>query len=314
MLPDKGERIQKLYDTLLREINARNVVDQAAALFSELNIVEKGVQAVTQMEWNGGKMNGNQIVVAADTLESDEEDDIDPLKIIAQSRNTVKLVKVAKPPQSLITETDLQEIKSIQSENKSKNDENSSANTSTHTASDETDTNKSNSSIELEPHALYMIQKDKAFDKDAQIKQKFLPYRTTKSDVHDIDKEKQRKHGKNWEITAATPPNLRNSAVQMIPLHESIQVEKQHKEKLREQMEKQAEERLATRKKIVADNISLLPPGSELLNANVFFQSYRQREDDFDENQHSEDEHFSDCSDDGEEPDTGGVSVFVPEC
>lgn len=317
-MPDKGERIQKLYDNILHEINARNEINQAATLFSELNIVEKGVKTVTHMEWNGGKVDENQILVAADTLDSDDDDDeeVDPLKIIAQSRDTVKLVKVVKPPKSLITETDLEEIKSMQAENdknRSQNGESSaSTSTNTDTASDETDANSKNS-IELDPHALYMMKKDVASDKNAKIKEKFLPFRTTKSDVHNVEKEKQRKHGQHWEITAATPPNLRNNSVQMIPLQESIEVEKLHKEKLREQMEKQAEERLAVRQKIVAENISLLPPGSASLDPNLFFQSYRQRAEHFDENHDSEDEQFSDNSDDGEEPDTHGITILINE-
>lgn len=75
-------------------------------------------------------------------------------------------------------------------------------------------------------------------------------FRTTKSDVHTVEKEKQRKHGKHWEVTAATPPTIRNNAAKLIPLQESIETERQHKEKLREQIEKHAEERLAMRKKI----------------------------------------------------------------
>lgn len=284
-LPDKGERIQKLYDNIMQEINARNEIDQAAELFSELNIVEKGVKAVTQMEWNGGKINGDQILVAADTLDSDddEDDEIDPLKIIAQSRET-KLVKVVKPPKSLITDADIADIVSIKNEkNKMPDDEQNLTNIST--KSGEVDsmnkTSDSTTSVELEPHAINMIRKDKAFDKNAKIKQKFLPFRTTKSDVHNIEKEKQRKQPR--ETTAATPPNLRNNAVKLITLQESIEMEKLHKEKLHEQLEKQAEERLAIRKKIIADNISLLPSGSALLDPNSFFQSYRQRDAHFEE-------------------------------
>lgn len=299
----------------MKELDARNEIDQAATLFSELNIVEKGIKTVTHMEWNGGKVRGDQILVAADTLDSDDDDnvEVDPLKIIAQSRET-KLVKVTKPPKSLITEADLADIKSLNAENeknKSLDEGDSSANTST--KSDGNDANKSSGIIELEPHAINMMKKDVAFVKDAKIKQKFLPFRTTKTDVHSIEKEKQRKHGEHWEVTAATPPNLRNSAVKLISLQESIEMEKQHQEKLREQMEKQAEERLKMRQKIVAENISLLPSGSALLDPNSFFQSYRQRDAHFDENADSDDEPFSDNTDDGEEADTHGLSIVINE-
>lgn len=318
-LPDKGERIEKLYGNILKEIEARNEIDQAAQLFSELNIVEKGAKTVTHMEWSGGNVSSNQILVAADTLDSDDdEDDIDPLKIIAQSRNAVKLIKVTKPPKSLITDADLDEIKSMNGQNMEKNAQGNGENSSNASFSpneasikssfDEIDANKTNESIELEPHAVYMITKDKAFDKDTKVKQKFLPFRTTKSDVHSIEREKQRVHGKHWEITAATPPNMRNNAAKMITLEESIEMERQHQEKLREQMESQAEDRLAARRKIIADNISLLPTGSALSDPNTFFQSYRQRESHFDENIDF-DEPYSDNSDNGDEPDTHGFSI-----
>lgn len=156
-LPDKGERIQKLYENIINEINARNEIDQAAKLFSELNIVETGIKTVTHMEWSGGKINGEQLVVAADTLDSDDDDvdgNEDPLKIIAQSR-AKKLVKVAKPPPSLITEADLQDIKSLEAENHMK---------------------KVDSSLELEPHAIYMMKKDKAFDEKNEMPKKYLPF------------------------------------------------------------------------------------------------------------------------------------------
>lgn len=314
-LPDKGERIQKLYENIVHEISARNEIDQAATLFSELNIVEKGVKTVTHMEWNGGKVRDDQILVAADTLDSDDDDenaDIDPLKIIAQSRET-KLVKVTKTPKTLITEADLEEIKLLNAENEKNKSSNGDNSANFSTKSDRNDGNKSNGTIELEPHAINMIKRDVAFDKDAKIKQKFLPFRTTKTDVHSVEKEKLRKKGEHWEVTAATPPNLRNNAVKLISLQESIETEKQHQEKLREQMQKQAEERLKTRQKIVAENISLLPAGSTLLDPNSFFQSYRQRETHFDENANSGDESFSDNSDDGEDPDTHGISIVINE-
>lgn len=318
-LPDKGERIQKLYENILNELNARNEIEQAAQLFSELNIVEKGVKTVTHMEWSGGKVNDGQLIVAADTLDSDDDnvDGIsDPLKIIAQSRET-KLVKVVKPPPSLITEADLQDIKSMEAENQAKKCENGqrAEATSTQAKANESDANKSvDASIELEPHAIYMMKKDKAFDEKCEsAKQKFLPFRTTKSDVHNVEKEKLRKHGKHWEVTAATPPTMRNNSVKMIPLHESIETERQHKEKLREQIEKQAEERLAMRQKIISENIALLPSGSAHMDPNSFFQSYRQRHENAGNDDESDNEHesFSDNSDDGEEPDTHGVLVVV---
>lgn len=309
-LPDKGERIQILHDRIVKEIEAQNEIDQAAELFSELNIVEKGVKAVTNMEWNGGKVNVDQTIVAADTLDSDDDEDanIDPLKIIAQSRET-KLVRIEKPIESLITEADLEDIKSMKAEKDTMNCEPS---TSNETKSEpKNNLNTTSKSVELDPHAAYIIKKDESFTEKSKSKKKFLPYKTTKSDVHSVEHESNRKYGPHWEVTAATPPHLRNNSVQMLSLHESIEMERQHKDKLREQIEKQAVERLAARQKIIAENISLLPPGSSSLDPNAFFQSHRQREEKYNELEESEDDVYSENSYDGEEPESHGGSILV---
>lgn len=309
-LPDKGKQIQSLSDRIVKEIEARNEIDQAAALFSELNIVEKGVKAVNNMEWNGGNVDGNQIVVAADTLDSDDDEDtnIDPLKIIAQSRE-IKLVKIEKPIESLITEADLEEIKSMKAANDTMNGESSTNSDTKNEPENNLDT--TSGSVDFDPHAMYLMKMDESFTEKSKSIKKFLPFKTTKSDVHNVERERNRKYGPHWEVTAATPPNLRNNSVQMLSLHESIEMERQHKEKLREHIEKQAEERLEMRKKIIADNISLLPPGSSSLDPNAFFRSYRQREDKYNELEESEDDVYSENSYDGDEPESHGVSVVV---
>lgn len=273
-LPDKGVRIQNLHDKIGAELKSRDEIECAAGLFSQLNLVEKGQKALTHMEWNGGKLNGDQIIVAADTLDSDDDeiDSVDPLKIIAQSRNT-KLVKVQKPAKSLITEADLADIKSMADEADEKKVVDTSSNSSSVTSSGRL--------LDLDQHAINIIQNEDCHSKDnAELKKhRFLPFRTTKTDVHNADKERCRSSGKNWENTAATPPLIRNDAVKMISLKESIETERDQQEKLREQMQKQAMERLEARRQIIADNITLLPAGSELIDPNSFFQSYRQREE-----------------------------------
>lgn len=314
-LADKGERIQSLHDRIVKEIEERNEIDQAAKLFSELNIVEKGVKAVTNMEWNGGKVDSNRIVIAADTLDSDDDDDedatIDPLKIIAQCRET-KLVKIEKPIESLITDADLMDIKSMKAENETMNGESSTRNDTK--IDTENNLNTTSGCVDLDPHAVYIMKKDESVTEKSKSKKKFLPFKTTKSDVHNVEREKNRKYGPHWEVTAATPAHLRNNAVQMLSLHESIEIERQHKEKLREQIEKQAEQRLESRKKIIAENISFLPSGSSMLDPNAFFQSYRQREEKYNEVEDSEDEVYSENSDDGEEPESHAIGASVVLC
>lgn len=301
-LPDKGARIQSLYDKICIEIKARDEVECAAMLFSELNIVEKGEKMLTHMEWCGGKVDCDQIIVAADTMNSDDEiDSVDPLKIIAQSRNT-KLVKIQKPAQSLITEADLADIKALSKAVNSTSD--SSANTSTNTAA----------SMELDPRAINIMKNEECKQHTVQQKQTFLPFRTTKSDVHNVDREKARGVSKNWTNSSATPPLIRNDAAKLISLQESIDTERLQKEKYRDEMEKHAAERLATRRQIISENINLLPGGSEMRDPNSFFQSYQQREDKFMEDQEDEDslsEHSALDDEEDDEQDTHGVSVAI---
>lgn len=251
-------------------------MDQAAAIFSDLNIVEKGLKTVTQMEWNGGKVNASDDLAGIDS-DDDAEDErtVDPLKVIAQSRAQTKIVKVERPEPSLVTAADLEEIKSFVPA--------------------------------LEPHALYVCEKDKIVDENSNVSErKFLPHKTTRSDVHSVAKEKSRVHGKHWEVTAATPPTMRNSEAKVLTLKESIEIERKYKDELKQLQEKNAQDRLGLRKKIISENASLLPEGIDLSDPNKLFHSYRVKESNDDD---SGDESFSENSDNGEEPEVGGVSV-----
>lgn len=270
-LPDKGERIKSLYIRIIEEIKSRNEIDQAATVFSDLNIAEKGLKAITQMEWNGGKPNGDENVAGVD-IGDDLEDEEHLLKMLAQSRTQTKIVQVEKPEPSLVTAADLKEIKSFD--------------------------------VQLEPHALYVCEKDKIVDENSNMKtKKFYPHKTTTSDVHSVEKEKSRLHGKHWEVTAATPPKLRNNEAKVLTLKESIEIERKHKEDLKKLMEQQTMVRLASRQKLISENIELLAPNIDTPDPNKVFQLYREKADDSDE------ESISENSDNGEEPETGGVSV-----
>ena len=210
-LPDKGQRIQALYDRVVKEIGTRDEVSKAAELFSDLNIVAKGIAAVTHMEWTGGKGKPDDAVNVLDS--DDDEAETDPLKLLAQSRSNVKLIKIEKPEKLLITDEDLKEIKSFENEPSSEKE------------SDQTSVNSSN---ELDPHALNMCR----INSKSEIGKKkiFFAHKTTKSDVHAVDQEKSRKLSKHWEVTAATPPILRNSATQLLTLQDSIEIQRKQQE------------------------------------------------------------------------------------
>lgn len=226
-LPDKGARIQNFYQKILNEISSQNDIDQATAMFSDLNIASKGIKAVINMEWTGGKGTEPPPEVALDS--DDDEEYKNPIKLLAQSRGIVKLVKVEPPVESLITPADLKEVESFSK---------LEIGSGTKTESDEKVGGQSKerdgaSSVALEPHAIYVCDKDMAFRDTTGIRTKFKPYKTTISGSHDIVKEKARKTGKHWEVTAATPPVLRNAETGILTMQESIDIQKKQFDSLK---------------------------------------------------------------------------------
>lgn len=203
-LPDKGKRIQLLFDRLIEEIGSRDDINRAANLFSELNIASKGKAVTTNMEWSG-KLTDPSCTDAI-VSNTDDLEETDPIKLLAQSRSTKKLIEVIEPETSLITSADLEEIHSFKIENSPVIDE-----------------------TELEPHALNMCD----IEHRHLEKEKYLPHKTTKSNVHTTEKEKLRKCGKHWENTAATPPRIRNSEVKMLSLQDSIALQREQNKLLK---------------------------------------------------------------------------------
>lgn len=85
---------------------------------------------------------------------------------------------------------------------------------------------------ELE-HVKYIIDKvEKSQQESSKKRESFKPYKTTKSNVHDPMKEKERKQCKNWEVTAATPPLIIYGAVKAVSINESLRLQKEQTEKL----------------------------------------------------------------------------------
>lgn len=160
------------------------------------------------MEWNG-----KYDPTASETqsvLDSDDDEETDPLKILAQSRDVRKHIKVIRPQLKLITDADLAEI-------------NAGAADSATTADGIADP------VQLEPHAVYLCEMESHHGN----KTKYFPYKTTTSNVHSMEAEKARKMGKHWEITAATPPPIRNSSAKVLSLQESIDIQKKQYDMLK---------------------------------------------------------------------------------
>nr|XP_033340137.1 DNA-directed RNA polymerase II subunit GRINL1A isoform X1 [Megalopta genalis]XP_033340138.1 DNA-directed RNA polymerase II subunit GRINL1A isoform X1 [Megalopta genalis]XP_033340139.1 DNA-directed RNA polymerase II subunit GRINL1A isoform X1 [Megalopta genalis] len=216
-LPDRGQKIKEFYDKILKEIEHKNEVEKAASLLSRLNLASEGKAAMNELEWTG-KYSETKDTVKIVELDSDDEED--PLKILAQPTGSgvhKKKIIHLPPEESLIKPEDLAEIESFKQEE-----------------------------FNEAEHIKYILNKveNPSEEKDKK-KEPFKPYKTTKSNVHDPEKEKQRKTNKNWEVTAATPPLIVHGAVKVINLNESLSLQKEHEEKLQKIQAKHAAEKFA---------------------------------------------------------------------
>ncbi|XP_011876765.1 PREDICTED: DNA-directed RNA polymerase II subunit GRINL1A [Vollenhovia emeryi] len=213
-LPDKGEKIISCHDKVLKELERRNQVEEAANLLSRLNIASEGKAAMSRLEWTG-QYNENKDTTRIVELDSDDEED--PLKILAQPTGTgvhKKIVIHVAPEESLIKPEDIAEIETFKAD-----------------------------PLNVE-HVRYIVDKvEKA--QETNKREPFKPYKTTKSNVHDPMKEKQRKLHKNWEVTAATPPLIVHGAAKVLSFNESLRLQKEQTERLQEIQMKHAVERLA---------------------------------------------------------------------
>lgn len=188
----------------MKALLQKDEIEQAANLFSELNISSKGTRFVTNLEWTGDM----QAKLEDEEVQINVEDETDPLKIIAQARAKQKIVKVEVPEPSLITEEDLKDIERVKSLNIS-----SDSGTST-----------------MDGHTSYLCAKEGL--PSVLTRPKFKPYQTTITNVHDPDKE-TKKVFKYSEITAATPPHLRHPGTKMLTLQDSIELQAHHNQELK---------------------------------------------------------------------------------
>lgn len=305
-LPDKGQKIREYFEKVQAELASRNQMDEAAEQFSQLNIASVGRQAINNLEWTGHTRNTEV------TVDSDDEpdDDTDPLKIIANANESEKIVKVLPPEKPLITEEDLKEIDSFKTGVPSvvevgiKNKTRFNKLIQKMDVKAVQDENELNKAAEiLEPHAIYLCSIEN--EKPSSPKPKFLPGRTTKTDVHNPETEMARKVHRNWEATAATPPQLRNGSVKTLTLEESIEVQRHQIEHVKKVQEEQAKERLQQRQIRTRDRTLM----DNLVNDAPFFSDYRDNNDSSD----SEQEFNSDDEVHDEPEEKGGVVYRVEE-
>ncbi|XP_017143624.1 uncharacterized protein LOC108156594 [Drosophila miranda] len=285
-LPDKGRRLQESYDKLLDEIRRRDDVEATAQMLSELNIASKGKIALNNLEWNGREIVDEGAHVE-DILDSDDE--LDPLRIIAQGTMHEKRVKVLPPPESLITAGDLADINTFKKTADSPDSalEGQSATSSIPAEFVELDAclvaakypQEAHSYPPVDQHSLYLIDKTEPKERSAG-REKFRPFRTTISNVHDPDKERIRKKGKHWEITAATPPLIQYKETQMVPLAESATLQLDFMQRIRELRIQQAEQRLSQHQSTRPPSGLHLPEES-VLKTKASFRNYRNPQVDY---------------------------------
>ncbi|KAH8310563.1 hypothetical protein KR044_001971 [Drosophila immigrans] len=288
LLPDKGKRIQESYDKLLAEIQRRNDVDATAALLGELNIASKGKVTLNNLEWHGRSQADDSSHVD-DVLDSDDEQEMDPLRVIAQATMHERQVKVLPPPATLITADDLADIASFgaapESPDSALADQSISSSVGESVAAQIIEIDaaqlvaKRSPDTTLDQHTLYLIEKTEVQATTAE-REKFKPFRTTVSNVHDPAKERLRKKGKYWEVTAATPPLIQHKEIQLVPLTESANLQVDFMQKVKEMRIQQAEQRLASKQQTLKTTGIRLPEDS-ILKTKPSFQNYRNPQVDY---------------------------------
>ncbi|XP_070493924.1 uncharacterized protein Polr2M [Chironomus tepperi] len=111
-LPDKGKKIQDLYDRVVKALEFKNEVQNAAYLLSSLSL---GSNNLNNLEWEGSTEPQKKPQV----IDSDDDEVENPLEILVSSNSVYSNKKIIKQKtdensKPLITEQDIKEAKEIQ--------------------------------------------------------------------------------------------------------------------------------------------------------------------------------------------------------
>lgn len=229
-LSDKGEKVVKLKNEIEKELKKLDESEKLSALMERLNV--NGKDGLDALEWTGNCAPGYTTVrneIKEISVESDDDDDLDPLKILVSHSGAgfhKKQHRVLKPEEPLIRPSDITD-----SETQCKNDSSSNV-----------------KDIVEDEYARVLCRR---LDSTSKTKERFLPHRTLKSTVKE---EKEKKQSKFWEVTAATPPPAVHGDTKMVSLEESIRLQYEQQQKLMEIQMKHATERLATTKHLKIGN------------------------------------------------------------
>uniref|UniRef100_A0A1B6LRU8 Uncharacterized protein n=2 Tax=Graphocephala atropunctata TaxID=36148 RepID=A0A1B6LRU8_9HEMI len=207
-LADKGEKIRKLKEAIEEELKGRDESERLSGMLAAMSV--NGKEDMDALEWTGNCAPGHA-ARTDDTNLSDDDDD--PLKILATHSGAgfhKKKHKVIKPEEPLINPSDLEPEGEV-----------------------------------LEEYAKHLCEKmDSVKPVDPKAKTKFLPFKTLSHSRPGCKQEVDR--GRRWEVTAATPPPPIHGDAKLVSLQESIKLQCEQQQKLKEIQTKHAAERLAT--------------------------------------------------------------------
>ncbi|KAJ0180731.1 hypothetical protein K1T71_004135 [Dendrolimus kikuchii] len=150
------------------------------------------------------------------------------------------------------------------------------------------------------PHVKYIVNKTENLTSKPKTTGNFKPFKTTKSDVHNPEKELQRNSKlRKWEVTAATPPPIKHGPAKILTIEESLKLQKEHNMRIQE-----VEAEHAAQKLLAKAGIKMASVPTDITK----FGTYR--EADSEDSQESDPE-GSDKEVHDEEPERGGVVFTV---
>lgn len=263
-LPDKGQKIQLLYDRAVKALEMKNEIEVASSLLSALNL---GANDINNLEWEG-KTNGCK---PQDVLDSD--DDEDPLAILTSSNSVSRNQIIVKHSRDdgreaqLITEEDIKEAL------------------------------EAHSPLHLDPVLEHICQNEKMEPSHRFLphKPKFSSLNSSSSSLASLDE-----HKKIRDNSAASPP-VYLQGTKLLTLRESIETQHAQRLVLKGLQEKQAVDRLAMRVK--EQTITSQPTDSTISQKKPdasFMSKYRLANSLLDDFEVEENDSLSDENDDDE--------------
>lgn len=245
------------------------------------------------MEWSG-KYNDQHHTDDVDSDDDIDDEETNPLKILAQSTSAGKIIVSAKPEPTLITQQDLEDIDKFKREQAESSaaadlveiDVGKSASKFSNLLGKKHQSDSPSGSHILNGHSTQLDSKQSS----TTLKEKFLPFRTTKSNVHDPEKEKLRHkgHASKWENTSATPPSLIHSPAKVLSLEESVQLQEEKNRLLQQAQERYATERLTQRQEIKEQLMTAIY--SDVMPGSTGITTYREVSDSEEEIDEDEDD------------------------